>query len=78
MIYINQEERNTHIEGSAEEILTELGMIVSDVEKILAKCLGEKDASVLVDAAVEAGKMYNSKLIFRGGGSGSPGGVEEE
>lgn len=77
MIYINQEERNTHIEGSAEEILTELGMIVSDVEKILAKCLGEKDASVLVDAAVEAGKMYNSKHIFRGG-SGSPGGVEEE
>lgn len=65
MIYINQRERN--IEGSAEEILTELGVITSDVEEILAKRCGEKVASVLVDTAVEGGKMYNRKYIFGGG-----------
>lgn len=78
MIYINQKEGGTYIEGSAEDILCELGVIVSDIEEILAKHFDMKTASGIVDVAVEAGKVYNRKHIFKGGGSGSPCRVEED
>lgn len=67
MILMDSNKSMLMITGNAVDILSEVGMIVSEVEEKFAQKFGPEMAKGMIDYAVEAGREAN-RVFSRGGG----------
>lgn len=66
MILIDGNKNMLMITGNAVDILSEVGMIVSEVEEKFAQKFGPEMTKDMIDYAVEAGREANRTVFFHG------------